>query len=171
MYICTTMKRIIPALLTLLAVFAATARETYNFNRGWTLAVGDYAGSETSDYDDSSWKRVTLPRAFNQEEAFRLRIDDLTDTVAWYRKHFYLPPHAAGKKIFVEFEGVRQGADVYLNGHHLGLHENGVMAFGFDLTPYINFEGEPRSLYSSRQLFMIHARIILFASSRLHAAS
>ncbi|MBD5253857.1 MAG: glycoside hydrolase family 2 protein [Barnesiella sp.] len=136
------MKRIIPALLTLLAIFAATARETYNFNRGWTLAVGDYAGSETSDYDDSAWKRVTLPRAFNQEEAFRLRIDDLTDTVAWYRKHFYLPPHAAGKKIFVEFEGVRQGADVYLNGHHLGLHENGVMAFGFDLTPYINFEGE-----------------------------
>lgn len=27
--------------------------------------------------------------------------------------------------------------DFYLNGHHLGLHENGVMAVGFDLTPYM----------------------------------
>lgn len=27
--------------------------------------------------------------------------------------------------------------DVYLNGHKLGISENGVMAFGFDLTPYV----------------------------------
>ena len=39
--------------------------------------------------------------------------------------------------MFVEFEGVRQGADFYLNGHHIGLSENGVMASGFDLTPYL----------------------------------
>lgn len=43
---------------------------------------------------------------------------------------------------FIEFEGVRQGADFYLNGKHIGLHENGVMAVGFDLTPYLNFNGE-----------------------------
>ena len=34
------------------------------------------------------------------------------------------------------------GADFYLNGHHLGYHENGVMAVGLDLTPYINYGGE-----------------------------
>ena len=37
---------------------------------------------------------------------------------------------------------MRQGADFYLNGKHIGLHENGVMAVGFDLTPYLNFNGE-----------------------------
>ena len=36
---------------------------------------------------------------------------------------------------------MRQGADFYLNGHHVGFSENGVMACGFDLTPYIK-EGE-----------------------------
>ena len=66
----------------------------------------------------------------------------MTDTVAWYRKHFKLPKSAKGKKVFIEFEGVRQGADFYLNGKHIGLHENGVMAVGFDLTPYLNFNGE-----------------------------
>ena len=66
----------------------------------------------------------------------------MTDTITWYRKHFKLPKSAKGKKVFIEFEGVRQGAEFYLNGKHIGRHENGVMAFGFDLTPYINYDGE-----------------------------
>ena len=33
-------------------------------------------------------------------------------------------------------------ADFYINGHHLGLHENGVMAVGFDITPYITIGKE-----------------------------
>lgn len=37
---------------------------------------------------------------------------------------------------------MRQGADFCLNGKHIGLHENGVMAVGFDLTPYLNFDSE-----------------------------
>ena len=45
------------------------------------------------------------------------------------------------KKVFIEFEGVRQAGDFYLNGQYLGKHENGVMAAGFDLTPYIK-EGD-----------------------------
>ncbi|MDE5785471.1 MAG: DUF4982 domain-containing protein [Duncaniella sp.] len=131
-------------LFTILATIALTigARESYNFNSDWLIKVGDCEGYESVGLPDSAWRHVTLPRAFNQEEAFRLRIDDLTDTVAWYRKHFRLPASARGKKVFLEFEGVRQGADVYLNGHHIGLHENGVMAFGLDLTPYIDFDSK-----------------------------
>ena len=73
-------------------------------------------------------------------EAFRKDIVDLTDTVVWYRKVFTASPSGGGlegAKYFIEFEGARQGADVYLNGHHVGFSDNGVMAFGFDLTPYI----------------------------------
>ncbi|MCD8292884.1 MAG: DUF4982 domain-containing protein [Prevotellaceae bacterium] len=119
-----------------------TARDKYNFNPSWLLCVGDVEGAETAGFNDAAWKRVTLPRAFNEDEAFRVSIEQLTDTVVWYRKHFRLPASAKGKKVFVEFEGVRQGADFYLNGHYLGLHENGVMAVGFDLTPYISYTGE-----------------------------
>ncbi|MCD8309897.1 MAG: DUF4982 domain-containing protein [Prevotellaceae bacterium] len=125
------------------AVASADAvRGKYNFNAAWSLSVGDVAGAEAVGFDDSGWKRVTLPHAFNEDEAFRVSIEQLTDTVVWYRKRFRLPASAKGKKVFVEFEGVRQGADFYLNGHYLGLHENGVMAVGFDLTPYIRYSGE-----------------------------
>lgn len=115
-------------------------RKKYNFNSEWKLCIGDVANGESPTLDDSSWNPVTLPRAFNEDEAFRKSIDRHTDTVAWYRKHFRVP-QLSGRKVFVEFEGARQGADFYINGHNLGLHENGVMAVGFDLTPYIK-EGD-----------------------------
>ena len=127
--------------LALLALsLSALAGNRYNFNAGWLMKVGDDRAASRTDYADSQWQQVTLPRAFNQEEAFARAIDELTDTVVWYRKHFTLAPR--GQKYFIEFEGVRFAAQVFLNGHEVGWHENGVMAFGMDLTPYINKEGE-----------------------------
>ncbi len=65
---------------------------------------------------------------------FRKSIRDLPTGIAWYRKHFKLPRDALGKKVFLEFEGIRQAGDFYLNGKFVGRSENGVMAFGFDIT-------------------------------------
>ena len=132
---------------------AHAQRQKLNFNADWELHVGDLEASPTGGGLEEAWKKVTLPYAFNGDEAFRKDIVDLTDTIVWYRKSFRAPllspegeeasPRGGleGVKYFIEFEGARQGADVYLNGHHLGFSENGVMAFGFDLTPYIR-EGE-----------------------------
>lgn len=119
-----------------------SVRGKYNFNSEWLLNIGDNADAKEIKFDDSNWKRVTLPRPFNEDEAFKLSIEQLTDTVVWYRKHFRLPAGSKGKKVFVEFEGVRQGADFYINGKTIGLHENGAMAVGFDLTPYIRYNGD-----------------------------
>lgn len=128
--------------LAVVAVFPSIAgnRKKYNFNSDWLIAVGDVSDGESVELDDKSWKRATLPHAFNEDEAFRISIEQHTDTISWYRKHFSVP-ELKDRKVFVEFEGVRQGADFYLNGHKLGLHENGVMAVGFDLTPYMR-EGD-----------------------------
>lgn len=115
----------------------AAEREKYNFNSNWKLKVGDIVQAEEMDYSDAEWKSVTLPHAFNEDEAFKLNIKDLTDTIVWYRKHFRLPAEAKGRKVFIEFEGARQGIDLYVNGHLVGQHENGVMAFGFDLTAFV----------------------------------
>ena len=137
------MKKTILA-MALFAMTVATAlaaeRQKLNFNAGWLLKVGDIEGASNTVYNDTRWQPVTLPYAFNGDEAYRKDIVDLTDTVVWYRKHFTMADVKA-KKVFVEFEGVRQGADFYLNGQPIGFSENGVMACGFDLTPYIK-EGE-----------------------------
>jgi hypothetical protein len=106
----------------------------YNFNPGWKLLVGDSTNASAADFDDSTWKPVTLPHAWNEDSAFKVSIHDLPTGIAWYRKHFKLPPDAAGKKIFLEFQGIRFGGEFYLNGELIGRSENGVMAFGFDIT-------------------------------------
>lgn len=132
----------ISLLLALAVGIQAAERKKLNFNADWRLCVGDEPKADEESFDDSRWQRVTLPYAFNGNEAFRKDIVDLTDTVVWYRKRFSVESlELKSEKFFIEFEGVRQGADVYLNGHHLGFSENGVMAFGFDLTPYIK-EGD-----------------------------
>ena len=119
----------------------ASERKKYNFNSEWKLRIGEFPKAKDTKFDDSKWKQVTLPHAFNEDEAFKLSIEQLTDTVVWYRKSFQIPELKSNQKVFVEFEGVRQRGDFYLNGHYLGRHENGVMAVGFDLTPHIK-EGE-----------------------------
>ncbi|MGA2276362.1 MAG: sugar-binding domain-containing protein [Terracidiphilus sp.] len=113
---------------------SAEARVKYNFNSGWRVLVGDPHGAELPEFDDSAWKQVTTPYAWNEDSAFRVSIHDLPTGVAWYRKHFRLPASSAGQKIFIEFEGIRQAGEVYLNGKFIGRHEDGVMAFGFDIS-------------------------------------
>ena len=101
----------------------STARDTYNFNSNWRI--------------DKHKQTVTLPHAWNEDEAFKVPIAELSDSVIWYRKTFRLPKSAEGKRVFIEFEGARQSAEVFVNGKNVGMCENGVMAFGFDLTPYV----------------------------------
>lgn len=119
------MKRHILYLFVLCCTLYANAY-VRDFNRDWSYV---YRG-ET--------KSVTLPRAWNEEYAFRVPIEELPDDTVRYTKRFLAPKEWKGQKVFIEFEGARQSAEVWLNGKYLGIHQNGVMAFGFDLTPYLN---------------------------------
>ncbi|MEK7723278.1 MAG: sugar-binding domain-containing protein, partial [Acidobacteriota bacterium] len=115
-------------------VSIAEARATYNFNSDWRLFVGDAKGAEAPNFDDSSWKIVTTPNAWNEDDAFKKDIVDLSTGIAWYRKHFKLPANSTNKKVFLEFEGIRQAGEFYLNGKFIGLHENGITAIGYDIS-------------------------------------
>lgn len=132
------MKKTILLIFALLSVLPVLSfeRQRLNFNSSWLINVGDTPEGAEPGFDDSGWGKVTLPHAFNEDEAFRVSIENLTDTIIWYRKHFDIAD-IQGRKFFIEFEGVRYGADVWLNGKKVGYSDNGVMAFGFDLTPYI----------------------------------
>src|SRR5688572_16392561 len=74
-------------------------RIKYNFNSVWKVTTGDRPEAQSEHVDDSSWKTVTLPYAWNEEEAFRKDIHDLSTGIAWYRKHFKLPSSYKDKKV------------------------------------------------------------------------
>ena len=124
------------ALLTLLLIPAASrAQRKAAWGDGWQVHIGDlpaslvFAGATA----DSLWQDVTLPRAWNEDEAFARPCAQLSDTVLWYRKSFHVDDTTLVR--YVEFEGVRQACDVYLNGQRIGGSEDGVMAFGVHLSP------------------------------------
>ncbi|RXP55109.1 DUF4982 domain-containing protein [Lutibacter sp. HS1-25] len=121
-------------------------RTKYNFNPDWKFIQENPENAEVFNYDDTSWSTVSAPHTFNDVDTF----DDFSlgghkgeknqwRGTVWYRKHFKLPAADAGKKVYIEFESVRQIADVYVNGKYLGQNQTGFIPFGYDLTPYLNF--------------------------------
>ena len=115
------------------SVRVPSERRTYNLNPGWRTAIGEQAGAEKPEFEDRAWRQVSLPNAFNETEAFARDIKQLSTGIIWYRKHLSFPGPLKGKAL-IEFEGVRQAADVWVNGRHVALHENGAMAFAADIS-------------------------------------
>src|SRR5450755_4299670 len=102
---------LLPVVLLLLAGTAHAQRAKYNFNPGWMVFAGDTTGAEKPGFNDGGWKPVTLPYAWNEDDAFKKDIAELSTGIAWYRKHFKLPASARGQKVFLEFEGIRQAGE------------------------------------------------------------
>lgn len=124
-------------------------RTKYNFNLDWKFIKDNPVGAEEISFDDTEWNSVSCPHTFNDIDTF----DDLAHGhhdgednqwrgTVWYRKHFTIPIDDADKKVFIEFESVRQIADVYINGVHIGQNQTGFIPFGFDLTPHLYFDGK-----------------------------
>ena len=115
-------------------------RRKLNFNLNWKFLRDDASGAEAPGFSDAKWSTVSTPHSFNDVDSFRGLISHgggdrgTYKGLSWYRKHFKLPASLAGQKLFLEFEGMRQAGDIYLNGKSVGLYENGVTAYGIDIT-------------------------------------
>ena len=66
--------------------------------------------------------------------------------IGWYRKHFKLPASADGRKVFLQFDGLRQAGRFFLNGKPIGKYENGVTPVGLNITKSVKFGGQDNLL-------------------------
>lgn len=73
-----------------------------------------------------------------QERSFS---DGDDNTVGEYLKHFDLDSSLRGKQVRIRFDGVERAMYVWLNGHFIGYAEDSFTPSEFDLTPYIQDEG------------------------------
>jgi beta-glucuronidase len=76
------------------------------------------------------WTPVEIPNTLNpvvSNASYR-------GTVGWYKLQFTGPPAAVGRSWNIRFEEVRQVADVWLNGRHLGRSSNPYAPFTFAAT-------------------------------------
>lgn len=107
-------------------------REVVNFNRDWSFQLGDHRGAESAAFDDSHWGRVGLPHSFSipcfaAGNAFYVGY-------GWYRRHFTIPAEWTGKRLFLDFDGAFQDAEIFLNGRKIGAHQGRYTGFEIELT-------------------------------------
>ncbi len=135
-------------LLTAGAVAGAAGAPAIDFNSGWRFALTDAPGTEAPSLDDSGWRALDLPHDWSIEGAFSP--DNTSGTgggflpggVGWYRKHFNPGPIAAGRHLFLDFDGAYMNASVYVNGHLLGTRPYGYAPFSYEITPYLKADSD-----------------------------
>ena len=135
-------------LLALQPLLLNAARLTENFDANWRFLQADASGAEQRDFADSAWRKLNLPHDWSIAGPFAETNKTggagafLPSGVAWYRKHFTLPTNVANQCVTVEFDGVMQNSDVWINGQHLGHRPFGYASFSYDLTGHLNFGGD-----------------------------
>jgi beta-galactosidase len=121
------------------------------FDAGWLFIVGDPAGANGTTFADTSWRALNVPHdwsiegatppsnPFSESAPTTGRGAYAPSGVAWYRKHFTLDSSLSGKEVYVEFDGIMENSDVYINGTHLAHHPYGYMTLRYDMTGSVKF--------------------------------
>jgi beta-galactosidase len=140
------------SLITLVLAFFAIVpvhSQKLLFDTGWKFHKGGAQRAEMPEFDDSSWRTLDLPHDWSIEDLpgtsspfDPLAISEVsggftTGGTGWYRKTFNLPQEAAGKRVYILFEGAYMNSDVWINGQHLGKHPYGYTSFWFDVSSRI----------------------------------
>ena len=97
-------------------------REVVNLNREWTYQRGDYPGAERAAYDDSQWEHIGLPHSFSIPYFMS---SEFYTGYGWYRKTLPLSREDLRKELYLEFDGVFQEAEIYVNGSLAGYNGDG----------------------------------------------
>jgi beta-glucuronidase len=74
----------------------------------------------------SSWKKVSIPNAFNAGDSSEA---SYTGSIAWYATQFNRPASPGGANWILQFNSANLKATVYLNGRRIGEHVGGNIPF------------------------------------------
>jgi len=117
------------------------ARTILPINRNWRYSPKKVDGSQSPEFDDSSFEPVVVPHTNIQLPWHGLDEKDYT-FVSTYRRRFKFPHGADGKRVFVDFEGAMAASTVWINGVLLGEYKGGFTPFSFELTQHLRRDKE-----------------------------
>jgi beta-galactosidase len=159
---------IIGSLLVVNCPATESARTIVDFDFDWSFSTGDFSAAEMAAFDDSAWRRVNVPHDWSIEGPFGSEFSSgngyVPGGIGWYRKHFKLAEAQRGKSVVIEFDGVYDNSEVWVNGAFVGGRPYGFSSFQCDLTPYLKFGGADNVI----AVRVDHSR---FADSRFYTGS
>ncbi|RPD93375.1 glycoside hydrolase family 2 [Aureibaculum marinum] len=80
---------------------------------------------------------VNLPHTWNNKDVLNDHKPGHYRGEGWYSKIISLFPDLNEKSYFLQFEGVGQVAEVFVNGHKAGSHVGGYTGFTLNITPFL----------------------------------
>ena len=119
-----------------------------SFDKQWKFFKGDNEGAQSPDFEDGSWRTLDLPHDWSIEGPFSQDAPAggtgayLPTGIGWYRKQFTLPAATRGKRVVLQFDGVYQRSEVWINGTSLGMRPYGFTTFSYDLTSHLKPAGK-----------------------------
>jgi beta-galactosidase len=112
-------------------------RTVVPFNHDWLFKAEKVA----EDTPDIAFESITLPHS-NKIFPHHNFDDSEYQFISTYRKHFTLPEPRSGRRIYIDFEGAMTAATVSINGYTFEEHKGGYVPFSYDITDYLNEDGE-----------------------------
>lgn len=96
-------------------------------------------------------KTLLIQDSFHQGPFFRGQpggsdVAYLRDGIAWYFKDFMTPEELGGKRLVLDFDGVRTQMELWINGVKTGEHVYGYTPFKIDITSYLKSERETNTI-------------------------
>ncbi|MBN8430964.1 VCBS repeat-containing protein [Microbulbifer salipaludis] len=129
---------------------ANTYPRSVDFNFGWKFRLEDDKAFRNPAYDDSQWRNLRLPHDWSIEHDFDPALNGATGYlpggIGWYRKTFASPDYADGKVTYLNFDGIYNHSEIWLNGAKVGGRINGYTPFTLDITEHLAAPGEDNVL-------------------------
>ncbi|QOD61954.1 DUF4982 domain-containing protein [Polaribacter haliotis] len=118
-----------------------TVLEKTNFNENWFFTnsenLDDNNYLQTVNFSD--WDSITLPHTPKIEPKI---VNNQWQGISWYAKTFLLSDEMKNKKLFLNFEGAMNIAEVWINNKKLIKHQGGYLPFTVDFTDDAIFDKE-----------------------------
>jgi len=118
-------------------------RTIVSFGKDWKFQLGDVPGAEAVGFADAAWRKLNVPHDWSIEGEFSEKNPAtpgggaLPGGIGWYRKSFKVSEEDLKGSVFIDFDGVYQNSEVWINGHSLGKRFYGYSSFRYELTPYL----------------------------------
>jgi beta-galactosidase len=128
--------------LGLNTIKAQTFQRENLFDDNWKFNLGDISAAKEVGYNDSNWRKLNLPHDWSIEQNYNKKYASCTaylpGGIGWYRKSFEAPSDYNNKTTVIQFDGIYNNSEVWINGHYLGIRPYGYISFSYNLTPYLH---------------------------------
>ena len=118
--------------------FTKSLNGTWKFKYIPSLKIDSDSNFYNSDFDIKDWKDINVPGHWELQGFAEPNYGKVDPGTGLYRTSFTLPENWKEKQLFIDFEGVQYGYELWINGNYTGNWASSYNRQMFDITKFAN---------------------------------